>query len=169
MPCVSLLNVETTCCLPRRNLLRLAVPGHEAKHRRSRDQPIRSLKGSRRQCVTLQARPASWPVRLLSGHLPGASGICRRPGARCLAGRLHPTFGVRSAGAAQPPRELPARGERRFHGQSGHFPAAIVGHHLPAALRDWNSSPRAGSSLLPEVWGRADFRGSPAWPRFISR
>jgi hypothetical protein len=29
----------------------------------------------------------------------------------------------------------------------------------PAVYRDWNSSPRAGGSLLPEAWDRADLGG----------
>src|SRR4029077_8875234 len=55
--------------------------------------------------------------------------------------------------AAYRPPEPPARGERRFHGPSGHFPPAAV-NHPAAAARDRNSSPRAGGSWLPEVWGQ---------------
>ena len=137
---------ETSCHLCGRRGLRLAVRGHGARHQASHYQ--RSCReSSRRHCRALQARPTHRAVRLLPGQLLRAGGRPQRPGVRRLAGEVHPS-GVRSAGAAQPPREPRARGERRFHGQSGHFPAAAVGHHLPAAFRDRNSSPRAGGSPL---------------------
>src|SRR5438105_1452466 len=98
------------------------------------------------------------PVRLLPGHLFGYVGTRQQPGVRRLAARQtgdSPDLRSQACRRSALTREPPARGERRFHGQPGHFPAAAVRPSCPPWQGLGLLAPGWGLWRL-EVWGRAD-------------